>query len=247
MMKKVFILLMLPLFAACGISSDNINGSHSKIEKKEYNVSNVMAGSVYSGTYGDKVFLDMISTPVDVQTSGEFYIRNVDPVAALAGVPVKAQLKNGDSLWSYLQGIPTPFATITITEYIDWNGITGSNITLQTNTGLALPFGSLVNINPFTNLAYWLDTGNSHKGFQKMLLDLNEVFFANAVSPDCQADKWLCKEHLSFFTSGNSIRVSNDGLAFSFKTPGFAVCNGLISKFPEPCFTEFSSVRHKRL
>lgn len=235
MVKFMSVMLAISLLAACGISSDNIYGPSYETVTTRHNVGSVVAGSLYSGLPGDKVIMNSLFMPAQVYSNGNFFFENVPQGAPVIEVPVKAVLISGGELWSYFQGSPAQNANITLIEHYDWHNSTGTSLIVQDSFFQPMPAVSSVYINPFTNLAYWLDNTRTYAGFSGKLLELNNLFFGSNLSPACQADKGLCAEHLAFFASGNSISVSNDGVTFSLKNPGKPVCNGLIATFPAPC------------
>lgn len=225
---QLVVMVLLLLVGGCGISSDNVNGSHKEVKTTYRNISSVMSGNVVGGGEGDTVVLNS-SQPVYMY--GNFTLRDLNAVSVANGIPVYARLKNGEELSSFLQGVPCRRADITIIQSDDWHKVTGTAIAVQTPDSTTLSAESTVSINPFTNLAYWLSTTETYRSaaptaFAAYTSARNSMNVSLGLS-QCKVEKGLCKDQLVFLKKG-FIRADSNYFSYS----SHRRCSHYIARFP---------------
>lgn len=224
---QLVVMVLLLLVGGCGISSDNLYGSHKEVKTTYRNISSVMSGTVVGGGEGDTVVLNS-SQPVYMY--GNFSLRDLNAVSVANGIPLYARLKNGEELRSFLQGVPSRRADITIIQFDDWHKVTGTAIAVQTPYSTPLSAESTVSINPFTNLAFWLSTTETYRSIPTVFAAYTSArnsMNASLALSQCKVEKGLCKDQLVFLKKG-FIRADSNYFSYSSQKR----CSHYIARFP---------------
>jgi len=219
-MRFPFIFLLLVL-SGCGYSSDHAIGSHVQNSTTFRNISSVITGTVTTGTLPRPVSVTAGVQVNEVFLDNEFYFASISAVqAATSGVELTATLGDGKTLYSFYRGTPIRNSDITLEENIDWHGETGTRL----EVGGKKP-GSNVSINPFSNVARWLQKANfsSYSAARTMVNEKLQLEL-------CRFEEQLCPDHLAYLQSGKNIYATKNG--FVITTPGQPDCVGTITAFP---------------
>jgi len=227
--RLICFIVLLTVLAGC---SESITTDDATTTTKFLGTKQVVSGTVYG--YAGKSLSDVSSGSSPsylMRATGQFAFVNFSTAKPNNGHVFVATFSDDSQLRAFWAGRESAFADIAVTV---------DRVEADSSTSLAVsPYdpAATVNINPVTNLAYWLWQSNIQSPYSDHLG--NVFLFLSGLFPDYglrqqNAVKDIPSPELLRLLGAVSITVSADGTRFSLidRASGQTICSGGLATFP---------------
>jgi len=228
--RLICLIILLAVLAGC---SESITTDDATTTTKFLGTKQVVSGTVYG--YADKSLTDVSSGSSPsylMRATGQFAFVNFSTAKPNNGYVFVATFSDNSQLRAFWAGRESAFADIAVTV---------DRVEADSSTSLAVsPYdpAATVNINPVTNLAYWLWQNNIQSPYSDHLgnvfLFLSGRFPAYGLGQQNAAND-LSSPGLLQLLADINITVAGNGTQFSLsrRVDGQILCTGTFATFPD--------------